>query len=151
MTEEVTEIKFYHNAPDRLMAACSIAAKAIRQGRRVVVHAPDPALARRFDDMLWTAQPLSFVPHVAADSPLAARTPIVIASRLDNLPDIETMRDVLLNLDNRSQPPQEFTRYNMLVEVVSTDESDRQLARQRWQSFKEQGLTVTAYDLAKPN
>jgi DNA polymerase-3 subunit chi len=147
----VTEIKFYHNAPDRLMAACSIATKAVKQGRRVVVLAPDPAVAQRFDSMLWTVQPLSFVPHVAADSPLAARTPIVIASRLDNLPDIETMRDVLLNLDNDSRPPESFTRYNMLVEIVSTEETDRQQARQRWQSFKEQGLNVTAYDLAKTN
>jgi len=141
----VTEIKFYHNAPDRLMAACSIAAKAVRQGRRVVVHAPDPALAQRFDNMLWTAQPLSFVPHVAADSPLAARTPIVIASRLDNPPH----NDVLLNLSD-DPVPDVFTRFDMLVEIVSTQDADRQQARQRWQMFKARGHTITAYDLAKP-
>lgn len=141
----MTEIKFYHNAPDRLMAACSIAAKAVRQGRRVVVHAPDPALAQRFDNMLWTAQPLSFVPHVAADSPLAARTPIVIASRLDNPPH----NDVLLNLSD-DPVPDVFTRFDMLVEIVSTQDADRQQARQRWQMFKARGHTITAYDLAKP-
>ena len=144
----MTEIKFYHNAPDRLMAACSIATKAVRQGLRVVVHAPDSALAQRFDNMLWTAQATSFVPHVATDSPLAARTPIVIASRLDNLSDDATMRDVLLNLGDSA--PDEFTRFSMLVEIVSTHETDRLQARRRWQYFKEQGHPITAYDLAKP-
>ena len=147
----VTEVKFYHNAPDRLAAACSIAAKAVRQGHRVIVHAPDAALAQRFDVMLWSAQPLSFVPHVAADSPLAARTPIIIAAGLDNLPDDETMNDVLMNLGDgvNNALPQGYTRFRMLVEIVSTHEADRQQARQRWQAFKEQGLPITAYDLAK--
>ncbi|MDB5815787.1 MAG: hypothetical protein JWN23_2904 [Rhodocyclales bacterium] len=140
----MTEIKFYHNAPDRLMAACSIAAKAVRQGRRVVVLVPDAAMAQRFDNILWAAQPLSFVPHVAAGSPLAARTPIVIASRLDNPPHT----DVLLNLDDKL--PQGFTDFGMLVEIVSTQEADRQQARRRWQAFKEQGFPITAHDLAKP-
>jgi DNA polymerase-3 subunit chi len=148
---EVTEVKFYHNAPDRLVAACSIAAKAVRQGRRVVVHAPDAALAQRFDNMLWSAQPLSFVPHVTADSPLAARTPVVIATGLDNLPNDGTMSDVLVNLGDgvNNRLPQGYTRFRMLVEIVSTQEADRQQARQRWQAFKELGLPITAYDLAK--
>ena len=138
-----TEIKFYHNAPDRLMAACSITAKAVRQGHRVMVLAPDADLAQRFDELLWTAQPLSFVPHVAADSPLADRTPVVITDRLDNPPH----QDVLLNLGDA--PPQGFEAFGMLVEIVSTSEEDRQLARKRWQQFKQSGLPVTAHDLAK--
>ena len=140
----MTQIKFYHNAPDRLIAACSITAKAVRQGHRVLVHAPDPALAQRFDNMLWSAQPLSFVPHVAADSPLAARTPVVIASQLDNPPHT----DVLVNLSD-DPVPAAFKRFDMLVEIVSTQDSDRQQARQRWQAFKEQGHAITAFDLAK--
>ena len=147
MTTHATEIKFYHNAPDRLMAACSIAAKAVKQGRRVLVHAPDSAVAQRFDELLWSAQAHSFLPHVAANSPLAARTPIVIASALDNLADDATLTDVLLNLADKA--PENFSRFKMLVEVVSNQESDRQQARQRWQAFKELGLPITAYDLAK--
>lgn len=126
------------------MAACSITAKAVRQGHRVLVHAPNAALAQRFDNLLWTAQPLSFVPHVAADSPLAARTPVVIASQLDNPPHT----DVLVNLSN-DPVPAAFKRFDMLVEIVSTQDGDRQQARQRWQAFKEQGHAIMAFDLAK--
>lgn len=139
----MAEIKFYFNAPDRLATACSIVAKAVSQGRRVVVHAPEPQVAQRFDHMLWSLQPLSFVPHVAANSPLAARTPVVIAQTLDKLPH----QDVLLNLD--TEPPQGFEGFSTLVEIVSTNEADRQQARARWQAFKQQGHTPVGHDLAK--
>jgi DNA polymerase III subunit chi len=140
----VAEIKFYFNAPDRLSTACSIASKAVRQGHKVLVYAPDRDMASRFDQMLWATPPLSFVPHVAADSPLADRTPVVIAANLDN----PVHQDVLLNLD--SAPPTGFEGFSMLVEIVSTQEADRQQARQRWQTFKQQGHSITAHDLAKP-
>ncbi|MFT4172187.1 MAG: DNA polymerase III subunit chi [Rhodocyclaceae bacterium] len=137
------EIKFYHNAPDRLMAACSIATKAVKQGRRVVVYAPDGMLARRFDHALWSAQALSFVPHVVARSPLAGRTPVLIAGEGDN----PAHDDVLINLG--IEPPADYTRYQLLVEVVSREGEDRLPARQRWQFYKQQGYAVQGYDLAR--
>ena len=70
----MTEVCFYHNAPDRLRVACVLAGKAHGNGRRIVVFAPDGGMARQFDQMLWSFQPLAFVPHVAAGSPLAAET-----------------------------------------------------------------------------
>lgn len=140
----MTEIKFYHNAPDRLRAACAITGKALRQGRRILVFAPDESIARRYDHLLWAAQPLSFIPHVAQGSPLAGRTPVVISHTLD----APGHNDVLLNLSNAE--PSAIERFALVVEIVSQEASDRQTARQRWQFYKERGYPITAYDLAKP-
>jgi len=140
----VTEIKFYHNAPDRLRAACVITGKAVRQGRRVLVYAPDASLARQYDHMLWAAQPLSFVPHVSQRSPLAQRTPVVITESLDTPPH----QDVLVNLSTEQLAG--LDQFKLVVEIVSQAPSDRQTARQRWQFYKERGYPITAYDLAKP-
>lgn len=139
----MNEIKFYHNAPDRIAAACSITGKAVARGHKVVVYAPDEALARRFDNQLWTLQALSFVPHVGQDSPLASRTPVVIGRTLANMPH----HDVLINLGH--DLPAGFERFDMLVEVVSRDGEDVPAARRRWQGYKQQGLAVTAHDLAQ--
>lgn len=140
----MTEIKFYHNAPDRLRAACAITGKALRQGHRILVYAPDESLARRYDHLLWSAQPLSFIPHVGQRSPLASRTAIVIARSLGE----PAHQDVLLNLS--AEPLSEPEQFKLVVEIVSQDPSDRQTARQRWQFYKERGYPITAYDLAKP-
>lgn len=139
----MTEIKFYHNAPDRLRAACAITGKAVRQGRRIWVYAPDEAVARRYNHMLWSYQALAFVPHVMHQSPLAARTPVVIGPYLDNTPH----HDVLLNLG--SEDIADFEAFALLVEVVSQDPADRQIARQRWGRYKGRGYAIEAYDLAK--
>lgn len=141
-TTGVTEVKFYHNAPDRLAAAAVILTKARRQGRKVVVYAPDDAEARRFDALLWTTPALSFLPHVGQHSKLAARTPIVFARTLDKLPHA----DVLMNLGG--DLPGGFSQFAMLVEVVGRSDAERQPARRRWQSYKEQGYAVTGHDLS---
>ena len=136
------DIKFYHNAPERLGTACAIAAKAMRQGRRIVLLSPDSAALKQVDEMLWAAQPLGFIPHVASDSPLAERTPMLLASSLNEL----AHEDVLVNLGD--EPPEGFERFQTIVEIVARDEADRGLARRRWMFYKERGFEVTAHDLS---
>lgn len=137
------DVKFYHNAPDRLYAACSIAAKAVRQGHRIVVFASDPGVTQQYDRMLWSVAPLSFVPHVSASSPLASCTPVILSHTLDDLP----YDDVLINL--AEDLPTGYDRFKLLVEIVGQDESGRQAARHRWRFYKENSHSVQAYDLAK--
>jgi len=137
------DVKFYYNAPDRLRAACAITAKAVAQGHKVVAFAPDQGAAQQYDTMLWAAQPRSFVPHVAAGSPLAARTPVLIAQALNDLP----YDDVLINLAD--DLPAGYEQFKLLVEIVSGDELGRDAARQRWRFYKEHQHVVQAYDLAK--
>ncbi|MBS1208066.1 MAG: hypothetical protein H6R19_464 [Proteobacteria bacterium] len=137
------DVKFYYNAPDRLRAACAITAKAVAQGRKIVVFAPDHGAAQQYDMLLWAAQPLSFVPHVMATSPLVDRTPVVMAQALSNLPH----DDVLINLAD--DLPTGYERFKLLVEIVSGDDTGRDAARQRWRFYKEHQHVVQAYDLAK--
>ena len=136
-------VKFYHNAPDRLAAVCSIAAKAMRQGRRVVIFSRDAVGLGQCDQFLWVAQAASFVPHVAQGSPLAARTPILLSGDLAGCPH----QDVLINLDEAL--PTSYTGFETLVEVVPQDEQSRQSARQRWASYKAQGYAPEGFDLPK--
>lgn len=139
----MTDVRFYHNAPDRLRVACVLTAKASSGGRRVAVFAPDGGVARHFDQMLWTFQPLAFVPHVAAASPLAAETPIVIGGTLDTLPH----DDVLINLGN--DLPAGFERFRLVLEIVGPSDDERQAARDRYRRYKQQGHALDAHDLAQ--
>jgi len=139
----MTDIRFYHNAPDRLRVACVLAAKASGSGKRVSVFAPDGGVARHFDQMLWSFQPLAFVPHVAAGSPLAAETPVVIGSRVDALPH----EDVLINLGD--DLPAGFERFRMLIEIVGPGDAEARASRQRFRHYKQQGFSLKTHDLAQ--
>jgi len=59
----VTTIDFYFNAEDRLQVACRLAAKAMADGKRMLVYAPDAELAARVDKLMWTWPATGFVPH----------------------------------------------------------------------------------------
>lgn len=138
-----TEIRFYHNAPDRLRVACVLCTKACAGGRKISVFAPDGSTSRHFDQMLWSFQPLSFVPHVAAGSPLETETPVVIGGRLDALPH----QDVLINLGDTL--PDGFERFALVVEIVGPSDPERHAARDRYRYYKAHGYTLSAHDLAQ--
>ncbi len=130
-------ISFIHGAPDRLAAACRLVQDCFREGQRVLVYAPDPQLAERFNVQLWTFSALGFVPHCYADAPLATETPVLIAPRSD-LPDYD---DVLLNLS--ADVPPGFERFRRVIEVVSNGD-DAGPARQRFRIYKERGFPPDA-------
>ncbi|GAA5180121.1 hypothetical protein GCM10025771_23890 [Niveibacterium umoris] len=137
----MTEVRFFHNAPDKLSAACRLTAAAYRHGRKVTVFAPEAGQAARFDALLWTFQPLAFVPHVAATSPLAEQTPVVIDQHLDAPRHL----DVLINLG--AEAPPAFERFAQVVEIVTADAADRAPARARWAYYRGHGLEPQANDL----
>lgn len=139
----MTEIRFFHNAADKLAAACRIIATAYRKGRSVTVFAPDPTLAARLDALLWNNPHHAFLPHVAATSPLAAETAVLIATELS----APLQQDVLVNLD--SAPPPGFERFAQVIEIVSHDPVDAQQARSRWKQYSNQGLKPESNDLGE--
>lgn len=137
------DIHFYHDAEDRVAAACHFAAKAWRAGRKIALAVPDSAEARRIDQWLWTFEPLAFIPHVAADSPLAAETPVLLGEPGAIWPH----RDVLINLD--AEIPPDFASFRMVVEVVGRSEAERGPARARWRQYQAAGFPPTAHGLGE--
>lgn len=137
----MTQVDFYHGAQDKLAAACKLVGEAFRQRRSVVVYAPDPATSAQIDRVLWTQPAIGFVPHVAAESPLAGETPVILARNLAN-----TIGDqVLVNLS--PDTPQGYARFERLVEIVGTDEDDRVKARARYKFYRDRGYPLQAFDL----
>lgn len=131
----MTSIRFYSNAEDRLQAAAAWIAGIWRK-QPVLVFAPDAAAAERLDRLLWTQPATGFLPHCRADAPLAPETPVLIADKLDTLPQDRC----LLNLSDEVPPG--FSRFEELVEIVSTSDSDRLPARERYRFYRDRGYNV---------
>lgn len=104
---------------------------------------PERPLAQALDRLLWSNNPLSFIPHCDASSPLASETPILLTDRLEQL----TQTERLMNLGPELPPG--YQRFQSLVEVVGQDEADRLAARERVRRYKEAGCDVQYFDLSK--
>jgi DNA polymerase-3 subunit chi len=139
----VTRIDFYTHVESKLRTACQLCAKAASQGMRLFVYAPDANTARELDRLLWTSPATGFVPHCRPDDPLAAVTPVIVSEHADPLPHDE----VLLNL--HPDVPTFFSRFQRLVEIVTTDEADRQQARTRFRFYRDRGYELHDHDLGK--
>ncbi len=144
----MTTIDFYFNAGDRLEVACRLAAKALQQNKRMLIYAPQPELAKSIDRLLWTAPAVSFIPHCAAQDPLAAETPVLIASddvSPTGAPAVAC--DVLLNLS--ADTPPFFERHERVLEIVAQDEGEVLAGRARFRFYRERGYEIRNHDLAR--
>jgi DNA polymerase-3 subunit chi len=144
----LTSIDFYFNAGDRLDVACRLTGKALQRKNRVLIYAPQGELAQRMDRLLWTAQAVSFLPHCPVHDPLAAETPVLIASDAA-LPEASPAFacDVLLNLSDECPPF--FERHARLLEIVPQDDAGREAGRARYRFYRERGYQLQSHDLAK--
>lgn len=137
----MTRIDFYRYAEDKVRFACRLAAKAYAKPAKIIVWSPDAKTLSDFDRSLWTWQATSFVPHCRVDSPLAAETPVLLATQGENLPHHE----VLLNLSDEWPPF--FASFERLLEIVSTDEADKERARSRYSFYKKRGYDIQVNDV----
>ncbi|MGZ5114163.1 MAG: DNA polymerase III subunit chi [Usitatibacter sp.] len=137
----MSRIDFYRSAEDKQRLACRLAAKALAKPSKLVVYSPDEKVLADFDRALWSFQATGFIPHVFAHSPLAAETPVVLASSGDALPH----HDVLLNLHDEWPPF--FASFERLLEIVGVDEVEKERARQRWAFYKQRGYELKLNDL----
>jgi len=142
----MTSIDFYFNAGDRLGVACRLAHKALQRKKRVLIYAPANETAQQIDRLLWTAQAVSFIPHCFAHEPLAAATPVLIATgELPAAPAVAAC-NVLLNL--AADCPPFFERHERVLEVVARDDGERHAGRARYAFYRDRGYAIRNHDLA---
>jgi DNA polymerase-3 subunit chi len=143
----MTRVDFYHNAADRLQTTLRIINKAYRQGVSMLVYVPDAKLGQEIDRLLWSHPAGSFLPHCSADSPLTAVTPVVIAGEV--AVDTPPLHDeLLINLGEEIPPG--FSRFERVVEIVTTDDAARAAGRARYRHYRDRGYPITTHDLAAP-
>lgn len=139
----MTQVTFLHGALDRLQAVAAWLAQACREGGSVLVYVPAAGRGEQLDRLLWAQPATGFTPHCRADDKLAAETPIVLTSDLDRpLHD-----ECLMNLSDEVPPG--FSRFQRLIEIVSTDDGDKLPGRERFRFYKERGYPLEARDISK--
>ncbi len=138
----MTRVDFYSNAADKLLLARQVTHKAWRAGKQVLVYSPDSQLLDQLDRQWWSEPQVSFMPHARSDQAHARQTAIVLAEDIGDLPHC----DVLINL--AAQSPGFFSRFERLIEIVSHDEADRSIARDRWRFYHSRGYELHNHDMA---
>ena len=120
---------------------CQLTSKVRGEGYDIYIHAESREAASTIDDLLWTFQDISFLPHLPVDSPEAGDCPIIIGwEGQENL-----QRQVLINLSGVS--PESTDSYERIIEVVPSDPVYRRQARQRYKDYRDRGLELHSHNI----
>ncbi len=143
----MTRIDFHFNIADRQNYICRLLRKVYRSEQRAVFYSPDQAFVTQIDEGLWTLSESDFIPHVHLDESVEnldeVIEPIVLIHEERETPHC----DILVS--GSHEMPNFFGRFERLIEIVSTDPSDRELARARWRWYKERGYEIQTFDAVK--
>jgi DNA polymerase-3 subunit chi len=137
----VTKVDFYTGATDKLRTACQLSHKAMQNGVRTVISAPDAATTDAVDKLLWHFPPTSFIPHCRNDNDQAATMPVVLNSGSEKFPH----HDLLISLHDECVPF--FSRFERVIEIVGTGDEDSRRGRERFKYYRDRGYELRHIDL----
>jgi len=126
----------------RWIFACRLTEKAYLRDLRIAVLCGSAADAAALDDLLWTFNERSFVPHGVREAGASdAATPVQISS------DMQTMgpADLLVNLSEGL--PVGLERFARIAEIMDADDERRRLGRERFKAYRELKLPLETHQL----
>lgn len=138
----MTKIDFYTGSEDKLRTACQLSHKAMQNGVRVVLSAPDAATTDALDKLLWQYPATAFIPHSRSDAAESEEMPVVLNSGSERFPH----HDLLISLHGECVPF--FSRFERVIEIVGTDAEDSKLGRERYKFYKDRGYELRHIDLS---
>ncbi len=121
--------------------ACRLTEKAYLRDLRVVVLSDTAADAAMIDELLWTFDEHSFVPHAIhrSDESLDAAAPVHLT------PDLQAIdgADLLVNLSDRL--PVGLERFSRIAEIIDADDDRRRLGRERFKAYRDLKVTLETH------
>lgn len=137
LTNSVTEGK--------LRYTCRLAHRIYTLGKSAYIQAPSEDQAQRLDDLMWTFDQSTFLPHqrqgvLHDDGPQA---PITVGHEP---PPEDRLADVFISL--LEDVPVYADRFNRVAELVDNDPVDKQSARDRFRKYRERGFELETHHVS---
>ena len=115
----------------------------MQNGLRVLLHTPDEATADTLDKLLWHYPSTAFIPHCRCHEAEANEMPVVLGHRDEIWPHSE----LLISLHTACLPF--FNQFQRVIEIVSQDQEDARMGRDRYKFYKDRGCEMRHFDLSK--
>jgi len=131
-----------HGPAARLKLACKLAEKAYQSSQKALVWHTDPAELQAFDEMLWTFNDGSFVPHEPLPSDGAPNdTPVLLSAGVALSANV----DIIINLAPDLPPC--LSKTPRVAEIIDGDDARRRAGRARFKAYRELGVQPASHNI----
>ncbi len=127
----------------RNLFACRLAEKAYLKQYQVLMLTGDESQARELDDLLWTFNDDSFVPHAVCRSGESADPATPVCVGWD--PAVAIRPDLVLNMAGCA--PDSLQRFARIAEIIDADEERKRLGRDRFKTYRDAKITLETHQL----
>lgn len=130
-------------AKQRWAFACRLTEKAYLKDLKIVIVNDTLADAKALDELLWTFNERSFIPHQICldEQSVDPATPVHLTVESTALP----AADLLVNLAHRL--PAQLERYARIAEIIDADEERRRLGRERFKAYRDLKFTLETHQI----
>jgi len=130
-------------AKQRWAFACRLTEKAYLKDLKIVIVNDTLADAKALDELLWTFNERSFIPHQICldEQSVDPATPVHLTVESTALP----AADLLVNLAHRL--PAQLQRYARIAEIIDADEERRRLGRERFKAYRDLKFTLETHQI----
>ncbi|MSQ80789.1 MAG: DNA polymerase III subunit chi [Candidatus Methylopumilus sp.] len=136
----MTYIDFYFNVENKFNKIYEILEKEVFRKRKMFIAVNDFNNAEALSNFLYAHSASSFLPHTIGNH--EENTPIHIHWDHEMMTD-----DFIINLKSDISPL--FSRYLRLIEIVSHDNEDKKMARERLKFYRDRGYEIQLVDTLK--
>jgi len=130
-------------AKQRWTFACRLTEKAYLRDLRIVIVNDTLAEAKELDELLWTFNERSFIPHqicLEAGS-IDPSTPVHLILESTAAP----AADLLVNL--AQSLPAQLPQFTRIAEIIDADEDRRRLGRERFKAYRELKVALETHQI----
>jgi len=136
----MTQVEFYSVQSEQnklpVTHITEVVKRGYRKGQKVFIHTENKALAEKIDEILWTHDAKSFLPHQLVGEDEKTIPPIEIGFGQE--PNIQP--DILINLSH--EVPSFFSQFNWVFEYAFGDDEQKEKARSRFKFYRERGYPL---------
>ena len=119
---------------------CKIIKKFYEEGKKILVSSKNSILIDDLNKLLWTFEQLSFIPH-STSKDYDSFTPVLLTETgYENDSIIKKDYNIFINLDDEVKT--DYYNYEIVIELVSGNEHQKNLAREKYLYYKNNRLNV---------
>jgi DNA polymerase-3 subunit chi len=140
------QVDFYilhtQNRRAKEIFTCQLVDKAWHQGYRIYIQTSSMQQAKQLDDLLWTFNDISFLPHdMYASGESSSLSPILIGYSNEVCQEAEV-------LINRTETvPAFFAQFARIAEIIDDTPSARDTGRQRYRFYQNESSHLKVHDI----